>query len=117
MTEQPIADDSDSWVPVAGESLRLVDFLKLGEMDAVRTRDLVQDLHSLPLIYLGVVSHRPADNRADATETPHVVAWPALAILAGQIDWIVANSLDHGQRMRFNTLRASTVELAEQGRS
>lgn len=116
MTEQPIADD-DKWVPVPGNAIRLVDLLKLGRMDAVHTRDLVTDVRALPLVYLGVVSHAPGDRPTDLVEAPYVMAWTDLAIVAGQIDWIVAHLLDPGQRMRFRTLRASTLALSEEQQS
>lgn len=117
MTERPIAGSGPGWQPVAGNAIRLVDFLKLGMMDAVQTRDLVADVRALPLVYLGVVSHASEGHPDDRAEAPYVMAWTDLAIVAGQIDWIVAHLLDPGQRMRFRTLRASTLALSEEQQS
>lgn len=113
VTEHPIAGDGErKWIKVPGDELRLVDFVKFGAMDSVITRDIVRDVRSLPLLYMGVIARRPDQTRPEAEEVGHIVSWTDLAVIAAQIDWIVVNMLDIGQRVAFGRIRHATIGIA-----
>jgi hypothetical protein len=115
VTEHPIAGGDDrEWIKVPGEELRLVDFVKFGAMDSVITRDLVRDVRSLPLLYMGVIARRQDQTRPEAEEVGHIVSWTDLAVIAAQIDWIVVNMLDIGQRVSFGRIRRATLTAADE---